>query len=50
MQQLLGIQTPPHFVWFFGLATGLAILIFTEVRKYLLRNHSKSKCISLIEW
>lgn len=49
-QTLLGITTPPSFVWGLGIATGLCILIFTEIRKFLLRHSSKNKCISLIEW
>lgn len=49
MQSMLGIQTPPSFVWGFGLATGTVILFFTEARKFLLRR-KKLKCISWIEW
>jgi magnesium-transporting ATPase (P-type) len=49
-QTLLGIQTPPPFSWAFGILTGVVILIFTEFRKFILRQSAKNRCISFIEW
>lgn len=49
-QFLLGIQTPPPFVWMFGLSTGLIIVAFTEIRKLLIRTLPKNRFIKMIEW
>lgn len=50
MQALLGISPPPPFVWAFGVGVGLILLVFTEYRKYVLRQPKRTFCTSILDW
>ncbi|CAD5228215.1 unnamed protein product [Bursaphelenchus xylophilus] len=50
LRHLLGISVPPRFVWAFGPAVGVVLLVFTEIRKYLIRHAEKNAWYKTFEF
>ncbi|CAJ0942453.1 unnamed protein product, partial [Mesorhabditis belari] len=50
MNQIVGVEAPPTFVWMFPLVTGVALTIFNEIRKYFIRRAPKHRFVRLIKW
>lgn len=50
LRDFLDIRVPPPFVWAFGPAVGIIMLVFTEVRKYLIRHGDKRAWYRALEF
>ncbi|CAD5227107.1 unnamed protein product [Bursaphelenchus xylophilus] len=49
-RELLGVSVPPLFSWIYGPAVGVVIVVFTEIRKYFIRNASKNEWYRKLEF
>uniref|UniRef100_A0A1I7ZE95 Cation_ATPase_N domain-containing protein n=1 Tax=Steinernema glaseri TaxID=37863 RepID=A0A1I7ZE95_9BILA len=50
VQMWIGVSQPPTFVWAFPLVVGFVLLVFNEVRKFLIRRNTPSLLVRYIKW
>ncbi|KAK0396058.1 hypothetical protein QR680_001548 [Steinernema hermaphroditum] len=50
VQTWIGVSQPPTFVWAFPLVVGFVLLVFNEIRKYIIRRNFPSMLVRYIKW
>ncbi|TMS35716.1 hypothetical protein L596_003053 [Steinernema carpocapsae] len=50
VQTWIGVSQPPAFVWAFPLVVGFTLLVFNEIRKYVIRSNFPSQIVPYIKW
>ncbi|VDN05242.1 unnamed protein product [Thelazia callipaeda] len=50
INQWLGVQHPPAFVWFFCIPVGTVLIVFNETRKWFIRRHPFNNIVRAFKW
>uniref|UniRef100_F1KSN4 Sodium/potassium-transporting ATPase subunit alpha-1 n=1 Tax=Ascaris suum TaxID=6253 RepID=F1KSN4_ASCSU len=50
VQTWIGVEHPPGFVWLFCLFVAVVLLIFNEMRKYLIRHYTNQPIVRMLKW
>ncbi|CAD5212257.1 unnamed protein product [Bursaphelenchus okinawaensis] len=50
LQRLVEVRPPPLIIWVYPLGVGICLLLFNEVKKYLIRQNKHKKLVKLVKW